>query len=322
MPSSTSGTFSASYDLTTKLISAVACGGLALAVLAAHSVVIGFIAVPLILLAYAYSPRGYDVAGRAIRVRRLIGDVEIPLEGVREVRAADKDDFRGCVKLCGNGGLFGYYGLFRPRKLGKSRWYITDRSKAVVLITDARTAVFSPDDIAGFIETIRATVPVCEGPTRDPSSKTPGTRDNGRTATLVGAGIGIVAVTLVACALLYSPGAPGYTLTHDALTIHDRFYPVTLRADAVDTARIRVVNTAEEPEWRPAMRTNGFSNSHYHSGWFRSAKGQKMRMYRADSRRLVLLPPKGDGTPVLVEVKDPEKFIAAVRQEWSVGRLP
>jgi hypothetical protein len=40
-------------------------------------------------------------------------------------------------------------------------------------------------------------------------------------------------------------------------------------------------------------------------------------MYRADSKRLVLLPPAGDGTPVLLETKDPEEFVREVRQEWS-----
>ena len=40
-------------------------------------------------------------------------------------------------------------------------------------------------------------------------------------------------------------------------------------------------------------------------------------MYRADSKRLVLLPPKGDAAPVLYEVKDPEQFVCSLRQEWA-----
>jgi hypothetical protein len=31
-------------------------------------------------------------------------------------------------------------------------------------------------------------------------------------------------------------------------------------------------------------------------------------MYRAEGRRLVLLPPKGNGIAVLLETKDPENF--------------
>ena len=44
----------------------------------------------------------------------------VPLLDIREVRPATKDDFGGCIRLFGNGGLFGYYGLFRTSKLGPS----------------------------------------------------------------------------------------------------------------------------------------------------------------------------------------------------------
>lgn len=58
------------------------------------------------------------------------------------------------------------------------------------------------------------------------------------------------------------------------------------------------------------------STQHYRSGWFRVVGGKTVRMYRADSTRLVLLPPKGEGPAVLLETSDPEKFLWEVRQEW------
>jgi hypothetical protein len=128
--------------------------------------------------------------------------------------------------------------------------------------------------------------------------------------------IGILVILLVAGALLYSPGPPKYTLTSEGLTIHDRFYPVTVRAADVDVEHIQVVDIGVDPHWRPTMRTNGFANARYRSGWFRVAGGEKVRMYRTDSRRLVLLPPKGEAAPVLIEVKQPEAFIQEVRQAW------
>jgi hypothetical protein len=77
------------------------------------------------------------------------------------------------------------------------------------------------------------------------------------------------------------------------------------------------VDLDADPQWLPKSRTNGFSNAHYHSGWYRVRNGQKIRLYRADGRRLVLLPPKISGNAVLYEVPDPEHFVAAVRQEWA-----
>jgi hypothetical protein len=119
-------------------------------------------------------------------------------------------------------------------------------------------------------------------------------------------------------AFTYAPGPPRFDLTSSNLTIHDRFYPVVVAAANVDLARVRVVDIKQDPEWRPTRRTNGFANSHYRSGWFRTANGQKAEMYWADSSRLVLLPPKGSGSPpVLLEVGQPEQFIERLRQEWA-----
>jgi hypothetical protein len=121
----------------------------------------------------------------------------------------------------------------------------------------------------------------------------------------------------VAFAFTYSPGPPACTLTADSLTIHDKFYSVTVPAGSVDVDRIRLIDLAVDTEWRATARTNGFANAHYRSGWFRTAGGKPVRLYQADSRRLVLLPPRGDGAAVLLESADPEKFMRDLRQAWA-----
>jgi hypothetical protein len=300
--------FSASYDTTTKVISAVVLVVFLVIIVATHSVVAGCLTAAIVVGSYAWSPRGYAVSDGYIEVNRLIGRARISLDGLREARAATKDDFRGCLRLFGNGGLFGYYGMFRTSKLGKSTWYVTNRGKAVVVVTGEKTVLFSPDDVEGFIAAIGA-----------PTAPVPATQDGGsRPGTLAGAAIGIVVIAILAFAFLYSPGPPSYTLTPESLTIHDRFYPVTLNRTSVDVEHIRVVDFGVDTEWRPTRRTNGFANAHYASGWFRVANGETIRMYRAGGTRLVLLPPKGDGAAVLLEVGEPEKFVAEVRHRWGM----
>ncbi len=129
--------------------------------------------------------------------------------------------------------------------------------------------------------------------------------------------VAVVAVIPIAASFLYSPGPPAYTLTAKALTIHDRFYPATVNASDVDIDRMRIVDIKTSQDWRPTLRTNGFAVPHYRSGWFRVASGQTVRMYRADATLLVLLPPKRGGTGVLLEVNEPERFLATVRREWA-----
>jgi hypothetical protein len=244
-------------------------------------------------------------------IRRLIGNVRIPIAGIREVRIATRDDLSGSMRVFGSGGLFGYYGLFRNSKLGTSNWYVTDRSHSVVLVSDSGTAIVSPDDSAGFIASLGKPVPK-------------GGADWSTVGAHGGSGRGwIAAVSLIIGAaitgavLLYAPGPPGYTLTKNALEIHDRFFPVTLNAASVDVGNVRVIDIDKETGWRPVLRVGGVGTLHYRAGWFRVSGGQKVRMYRADSKRVVLLPLKGDGVPVLLETKDPEKFVAEVQQEWG-----
>jgi hypothetical protein len=301
--------FSASYDSTTKALSAIVCVCLIVIALVVHIVFIALLFPLLACLAYAYSPRGYAVSGEAIFVRRLIGNIRVPLADIRGIRPGTPDDFTGCVRVRGNGGLFGYYGLFRTAKLGKCYWYVTNRSQTVIVTTPTRTLVLSPDDVPGFLSATGA------APTAAVPGNAPVVRN--RIGIAVGIGIAALALALVALTVVYSPGPPDYTLTADRLTIHDLFYPVTLHAGAVDAAHVRIVDLSGPSEWRPTLRTNGFANQHYQSGWFRVANGRTVRLYRAGGERLVLIPPKGDSAAVLYQAKDPEGFTRELERQWA-----
>jgi hypothetical protein len=134
----------------------VVCLGLLAITLTVRNIGVATLAVVVLAVSYAYSPRGYRVAGNSVAVRRLAGTARVELNGVREARRATPDDVRGSFRLWGSGGLFGYFGLFTTAKLGRCTWYVTDRSKSVVVITAAKTVLFSPDDPDGFLAAIRA----------------------------------------------------------------------------------------------------------------------------------------------------------------------
>ena len=88
--------------------------------------------------------------------------------------------FRGCIRLGGSGGLFGYYGLFSTAKLGKSHLVRTDRSHSIVVITPAKTVLLSPDDPEGFLNTLRTYAPVsASSPPFSPDLSSPRARSFG-----------------------------------------------------------------------------------------------------------------------------------------------
>jgi hypothetical protein len=193
-------------------------------------------------------------------IRRLIGNVHLPGSGIREVRIATREDLLYSFRILGSGGLFGYYGLFRNSTLGTSNWYVTNRSLTVVLVSDAETAIVSPDNTAGFIAALGKPV-AAGGPVPDAGTSS--------WSGWITAAILMTGAAIVGGIFLYRPGPPDYTLTEDSLAIHDRFYPVTLSASRVDVGDVRVIDFDKDPEWRPVERTNGFGSEHYHSGWFR-----------------------------------------------------
>jgi hypothetical protein len=305
--------FSCSYDSMAKAVSLVVAVILAVVAILTRNVLVAGLGTALVLLTFAWAPRGYTVAGQILTVHRLAGNVRIPLQEIRELRPGAADDFQGVIRLFGNGGLFGYYGLFQTTKLGKCTWYVTDRNKTVVIVTGAKTIIISPDDVDGFLAAVRASVPI---PVTPSGTGAPMPVRRNFTGILAAAGIAMVVLAIAAFATLYSPGPPSYTMTPQSLTIHDRFYPVTLQAADIDVAHVRIVNLNTDTDWQPAARTNGFANAHYRSGHFRAANGETIRLYWAAGRRLVLLPPKGSGTPVLLQTADPESFVADAQRQW------
>src|SRR5215468_10130557 len=80
--------FSASYDLLTKILSVVLLAVAAGAGFYTRSLLIGVLMLLPFCLTFLWSPRGYEVEPGALAVRRAIGRVRILLDDLREARLA------------------------------------------------------------------------------------------------------------------------------------------------------------------------------------------------------------------------------------------
>jgi hypothetical protein len=308
--------FGARYDGLSKIVSgclvafliavpmmAMRFGAVAVFAALASAAVIGF--------SFAFSPRGYEISSGEFRVKRPIGDVVFPVDTLQFVRDGTAADFWGSVRLWGSTGLFGYYGCFWSKALGWSKWYVTDRNKAVVVSTGDKVILVSPEDRDGFVTAIRradSATPGKDAPTTVAARPSPG----------VGVAIAGITLTFVAGAMLYSPGRPEVDLTRESLIIHSWFYGMTLPASSVEVAKVRVVDLQAEPGWKPVLRTGGFANPFYRAGNFRTANGRTVKLFTTGTQKLVLLPPSlKDGTPVLLDTAEPDQFAAKVREVWT-----
>ncbi|MCP4204666.1 MAG: hypothetical protein GY769_22380 [bacterium] len=106
-----------------------------------------------IALAALFSIRAYRVDGPHLYVRRLLWETDVDLRELESV-AIDPAAMQGSIRLFGNGGLFSFSGIFRSKRLGRYRAFVTDHHRAVVLRLSGRTVVVSPGEPQALVADI------------------------------------------------------------------------------------------------------------------------------------------------------------------------
>lgn len=106
-----------------------------------YALIIVFIAT--IIGTLAFMPIRLTVRSDKITLHRLIGAIHIPFKDIKEVKAISKSETSGSIRLFGSGGLFGYLGKFRNRRLGNYTMYATNLNELIYIRTDRKIYVFS-----------------------------------------------------------------------------------------------------------------------------------------------------------------------------------
>lgn len=110
-------------------------------------------------LTWAFHPRHYEVNDEDIRVVRFFKSRLFPFSGITEVSALPREAIKGSMRIFGSGGMFGYFGRFRNKTLGTYIMHVTDRDKLVLLRSEGKTILVSPDDRDGFLAACRSRIP-------------------------------------------------------------------------------------------------------------------------------------------------------------------
>jgi hypothetical protein len=158
--------FSASYGLTVKLITVMvlllfavviaiqffpagAAGGI-------FTFIIPVIFIAGLIITLGLSVTGYEITNDELHINRPFANIIIPKEDIYTVEAIDRNVLRWTVRTFGSGGLFGFYGKFYNKQLGRMTWYITRKDKAVLITTRSdKKILVSPDDREKFIEELK-----------------------------------------------------------------------------------------------------------------------------------------------------------------------
>jgi len=113
------------------------------------SIILGFTSI----IAYALSPKSYEIKEDSMIIHRPLKDVVIHRSEIEEVHQMEDGKLARSMRLFGSGGLFGYFGLFWNREFGTMTWYATRRDQAIMIITSShKKLVITPDETDAFMQ--------------------------------------------------------------------------------------------------------------------------------------------------------------------------
>lgn len=126
-----------------------------LAVVVENSALTGLLTIlfgSVLVLPYLWNPRAYVLSTDSVIVRRVLGDARI---GIANEPKRWRWTWWG-LRLWGSGGLYGYFGIFAFKGIGRVRMHATNRHN-LVLIEDSmgRKYLLSPDEPEKFIQQAR-----------------------------------------------------------------------------------------------------------------------------------------------------------------------
>ena len=117
-----------------------------------YTLIVVFIAT--IIGGLGYMPIRLTIGNDKIILHRLFGDINIPIKDIIAIKAIPNSETAFSIRIFGSGGLFGYLGKFKNKKLGNYTMYATDINELILIRTDRKTYVFSCRNRDEFIESV------------------------------------------------------------------------------------------------------------------------------------------------------------------------
>ncbi len=109
-----------------------------------------------ILVSWLYSPYAYEITSSELIILRRFMPVRIALSSITGVRIIAPEEMKFSIRVCGVGGLFGCYGFYYNKTLGKYSLYARNTKGFVLVEAGSKKIVLTPDDIEGFVGGLKA----------------------------------------------------------------------------------------------------------------------------------------------------------------------
>jgi hypothetical protein len=158
----------------------------------------------IILLSFLLSPAEYRIEGGNLTIRKIIGrKIEIPLKNVEAYTIEPDFTKLRIMRTFGNGGLFGYYGMFSTAEYGPVNCQLTRLSEVLVIKTNQATYALSPAQTGRFEEYLASTIRGIRGDVPRLDRSEPVVRGRARSLILI-VPAAVFILTLAMVLLLYA----------------------------------------------------------------------------------------------------------------------
>jgi len=117
-------------------------------------IIVPVLIVSIYVFTFLYAPKAYIVTSDALCVVRRINKKEIYKQQIKSARVLNANELQGIIRVFGVGGLFGYFGKFHQSNFGSLTLYATRRDRCVLLMTDDKKIIVTPDEPAEFIKAL------------------------------------------------------------------------------------------------------------------------------------------------------------------------
>jgi hypothetical protein len=105
-------------------------------------------------ITWAMAPHAYELSPDGLTIRRRVGRRQIPLADISSAEA-DESAMKGAMRLMASGGLFGFFGTFRNKRLGTFHAFVTDPAQSVVIRSSGKPVVLSPEEPTAFLRRLQ-----------------------------------------------------------------------------------------------------------------------------------------------------------------------
>lgn len=101
---------------------------------------------------FFFRPVSYILIPDQLIIHRPLSNIKILRTDIKTVEHIDKYDLKWSLRIFGVGGLFGYWGKFRNKKLGSMTWYATRRNNVVLVTTiHQKKIILTPNEPEKFV---------------------------------------------------------------------------------------------------------------------------------------------------------------------------